>query len=248
MTLTVTNRGTAQDKAAGSLSITPASNCTAGALLLLAVSYDNSGASGADPFVGVTDTSGNTWTTRLNELNDPGSANAGVAFRLFESTQNAGTLTTSSTITVNVGLSTTAKAATLTELTGTLGVATYVTGASATGSGASPSITTGTITSGNVVFGAVGRENDTAMTADSDTTNGSWSTAQLTNTTGGSVDTNQSVISQAKVVTATATQTYNVSGGVQEWCILWAEYTETVTGIHNHLISTRLRRCSKVTA
>ena len=225
MALVGTNRGVSGNAtAATSLTVTPASNLTAGAFAILCVAYDNSGASGADPFTTITDSVGNTWTSRVNVLNDPGAASAGAALRIF--TSKITTLTTANTITVNFGSSTTAKAWTLTEVVSNTGlVPTFVNGTGTAQTTATPTITTSSITIGNLVLGAAGGEGNGTRTADADTTNGTWSTQQQTGfgtTTGG-----QEITSQFKVVTATATQTYNPTFSAStDNCIGWIQVTE----------------------
>lgn len=114
---------------ATSIGIVPTSNCTDGALLILAIGYDNAGTNGSDPYSSISDDSGNTWTVGAYALCDPGAANAGVAFRLFYSYQDVATLTTSSTITVSFGsTSVTNKRWTLTQLTAATGYYAYTSG------------------------------------------------------------------------------------------------------------------------
>jgi hypothetical protein len=67
------------------------------------------------------------------------------------------------------------------------------------------------------------------ITPDADTTNGSWSTQQ--STAQGTTTNGIAVASQRKVVTATATQTYNVTLDNVADCILgWIQLTETAGG------------------
>lgn len=207
MALSAANRGVSGNAtAATSITITPASNFTAGALAILCVAYDNSANQGLDPYSSISDSVGNTWTPRVNILNDPGNANAGSALRIFTSLIT--TLTTANTITVSFGSSTTAKAWTLTEVTAATGfVPSYVTGTGAIFTSATPTITSGTINNGDLILGVVGREANGTRTGDADTTNGTWSTAQQTGF--GTTTAGQEIISQYKIVNATGTQTYN---------------------------------------
>lgn len=242
MALTATDRGTAfHETSSTTFTLSPSSNCTAGKLVLLAISVDNSGTDGADPYSSISDTAGNTWTPRLNVLNDPGTANNGLALRLFETYQNGGQLTTSVVVTVSFGgTSTIAKVGTFTELSGSTGTPTYVTGGTSTGTSAAPSITTGSITSGDYVFGATGQEGGGAQTGDSDTTNGTWSTQQhvVTNLTG---TTNQGITTQGKVTTGTGTQSYDTTINTsRDWAILWAQYTEASSSGKGPILGGRL--------
>lgn len=231
MAITGTDRGTGtHNTSALSFTLSPGSNFTSGTWAVLVLSVDNADTSGAahSTFT-VTDTLGNTWTRRVSPLYDPGAASAGVEGAIFTTNQNGGTLTTGTTITVTFDASTTAKVWTLMEVTPTsLYRITYVQGGEGTGSAtASPTVTTASITSGNMVIGALHNEYGTAQTVteDGDTTNGSWSTQQTTEI--GTTTSGQTVASQRKVVTSTATQTYNPTLGTSSDVILsWIELSE----------------------
>lgn len=73
--------------------------------------------------------------------------------------------------------------------------------------GGTPTATT-SVGTGDLVIGTVGYEQTTAVTGDSDTTNGSWSTA-VKSTTAGTTAAAISVANQYKIVTATGSQTFN---------------------------------------
>ncbi len=231
MTLTGTSRGQGSTNTAGenTLVVTPGSNLTAGALAVLCVAYDNSGTNGADPFSSIVDSKGNTWTSRRNPLNDPGAANAGIVLRIFTSPQDVGALTTSDTITISFGGTTTvARSWTLQEFTSDLGKAIYITGGDSFDTSASPSITTGSILSGHAVVGAVGREGaDVESTEDTDSSNGSWSTAQAARR--GTTTAGSQICTQRKIVTGTGTQTYNPTyPASRDECMAWIEVGENV--------------------
>lgn len=230
MALTGTDRGSNATNTGGqsTLAVTPASNFAARSWAVLVVAYDNSGTNGADPFSAISDTKGNTWTSRINALNDPGAASAGIVLRFFTTDQSGGLLTTGDTITVSFGGTTTvARAWALHEVApGANGQVSYVTGASSTSTTGTPTITTGSITSGDMVIGGIGREGNESPTGDSDTTRGSWSTLL-----GGRVGTTTSgaqVVTQRKVVTGTGTQTYNPTfgGTSRDGCNGWVQFRE----------------------
>lgn len=229
MALTATNRGSGgNNTAATSITITPASNFTAGSFGILAVAYDNAGSQGSDPYITISDTPVNAWTSRINSLNDPGAASAGATLRIF--TAPISTLTTANTITVSFGAtSVTAKAWTLIEVSSNAsnGSVAYGTGAQATGSGTTQTITTSSIAINDLVFGALGQEGNGTKTGDADTLNGNWSTAQSAGfgtTTGG-----MEIISQFKIVTAAGTQTFNPTATpLGDWCIGWISVTELI--------------------
>lgn len=231
MALTGTNRGSGNhNTAATSFTITPASNFAAGSHAVLCVAYDNSGASGADPFSSISDSVGNTWISRQAALYDPGAASAGATLRIFTSPMLTGALTTSNTITVNFGAnSTTAKSWVLHEVTCATGsIVRYVTGNVNAGAGTgTPTVTTTSITNGNMVVGAGAAESASTWTQDGDTTNGSWS-AQQANAAGTGTS-GMSVTSQRKIVSASGTQTYNPTLTSADVILAWIELTEAVS-------------------
>lgn len=229
MSLSGVNRGAA---AAGSpstsLIFSPTSDLAAGSSACLYLGYDNAEASGGDPFVSITDSLGNTWTPRVAALNDPGAASAGCAMRCFTTDQDVGVITTATVITVSFGLvSVPVRTWALHEIIPDAGyTVVYVTGGSAIETTATPSITTGTITSGGLLIAGVARQGNETQTDDADTTNGSWSTGLKTAT--GTTTSGIELITQRKVVTATATQTYNPTyGGISDvGCDMWVWFTQ----------------------
>lgn len=228
MSLSAVARGQAAVNTAGqnTISVVPASNCTAGALLILCVAYDNQGAAGIDQFSAITDTKGNTWTLRINSLNNPG-IGAGVAGRIFTTRQNGGTLLTTDTITVSLGgITTVARAWTLTEAKPTTGIAEYVTGGQATDALATPTITSASIAINDMIIGCFGREgNDAVTTPDADTLNGSWTAQQAAGI--GTTTAGMQICTQTKVVTAAGAQTYNVTfGAARDNVKMWVEIRE----------------------
>ena len=201
-------------------------------MAVLVVAADNGGGGGAHNLTGVSDSHGNTWTLRQSPLFDPGAAAAGVQGVIATTNQDAGTLTTGSTITVTFGnTSSPARAWTLTEVTkGASAVVQYVTGGVNTGAAtASPTVTTASLTSGDAVIGGLFNEQGTGqtVTGDSDTSNGNWSTQQTNEI--GTTAAGMSVASQGKVVTGNGTQTYNPTLGVSSDVILaWIQLREQV--------------------
>jgi hypothetical protein len=83
-----------------------------------------------------------------------------------------------------------------------------------TSTGGTPSAaTSGTaLVAGDLVLGGATFETNAAATDDTDTTNGSWSAGNKTNTSGSTAATNISVVLQHKIVTASGAQTYNPTG------------------------------------
>ena len=202
---------------------------TAGSLGVLCMSMDNAGTGGASSNVptSTTDTKGNTWTLRENGIYDPGLAGAGVELATYTAP-----ITTSlgETDTVPITFTTAnvqSKNYAIFEFSDATGYNTG--GVSVAGAGnttATPSITTSSITTPHYVVGVCGQEWDDIWTADTDTTNGSWSPALHIGNSPGSVA-GMSLIVQYKKVTATGAQTYNVgvSAGTIDTMIQWTDLT-----------------------
>lgn len=208
--LNAANRGTAATGTSGSTwSFQPSSNLTTGALAIIAIAYDPGGGAGSD--VGITsiyDSHGNPYTLVLSTTSGLGSgAGNGICYRIYRTYQPNGRLLTSSTIYVTFGGTISEKTATITEFYSSGGnyVSIYSPTSSTFGSpGTSPSITSGTILANQAIFGATAAEN--AITADSDTSLGTWSSAQsATMGNSGSIR----LSSQYKIVNTDGTQTYN---------------------------------------
>jgi hypothetical protein len=238
MALARTARGTATSTTSGTNNLTrvPTGDFAANSLAVLAVAYDNSGSSGADPFGtgSVTDTAGNTWTSRHATLRDPSTASSGCVLRIFTTSMNAATLTTGHTITFTTQSNVTAKVCSLHEITAAASYkATYLsTGTGAGGASTAPSVTTGTISVDDLTFGAVANEYGTAQTLstpDADATNGSWDTntyVEIGTTTSG-----MNLTVQAKLqTTANSTQTYNLTMATStDWAAGWISVDEVST-------------------
>lgn len=232
MALTGTDRGANNNNVAGtSVTITPGSNFAAGSVAVLCLAYDNSGASGADPFSSITDSVGNTWYTIRRALYDPGAASAGVTLGMFFSYQGVATLTTANTITVSFGSSTTAKAWALHEVLCATGYIEILDGNANTAGSATgtPTVTTATVPNGAILIAAAAAESANTFTGDSDTTNGNWSTHQ--SSAAGTGTSGMSISSQRKVVTATATQTYNPTLTSADCILSWCIFIESHKGL-----------------
>lgn len=227
MALAAADRGSGADSSAGtSLIITPATNLSQLSWAVLAVAYDNSGASGADPFTSITDSGSNAWASRQAGLYDPGVASDGVCVRIFTCTQLRKFLTTADTITLSFGSSVTAKAWALFDVTAGAGMTVaYITGAVSVGSAsATPTITSSSITNGDMIVGAGAAESPDTWAGDADVSNGSWSTQQHNGTGAGVAG--MSVTTQRKVVTGSATQTYNPTLTSADCILAWIQLRE----------------------
>lgn len=209
-TVRYSNGGTSSETA---FTFSPSSNFTAGTFAVLFVAADNSATNGAsNNITSVTDSLGNTWTKYQSPLYDPGSANQGIQGGVFTTSMDAGTITTSTSISVNFGDATAAKAVVLHEVTPTAGYR-IVYSSSGDGSGTTSvsfSETTGSITANNIVLCACFMEGNYNLFAeDSDTTRGSWSSRTAIGV--GTLASGVKLSTQYKVVTGTGTQTFDVS-------------------------------------
>lgn len=235
MAITGTDRGTAYISTnATTGTFSPASNFAAGSWAVCCIALNNSqSGGGAYSTLTLTDSLGNTWTRRISPLYNAGpGTNTGVEGAIFTTPMDGGTLTTGTVLTITTSTATARRAVTLMEIVPTSGSnLAYVDGGVSTGSNtAGPTVTTSSITSGNMVIAACFNEWEAAPTShDGDTTNGSWSTAQSDG--GGTTAAGMWVSSQRKVVTATGTQTYNLTLDSTSDVILgWIQITETGAG------------------
>ena len=227
MALTATARGTGgNNTAASSVDITPATTIAAGSIAVVTLSYDNSGSGGSDPYSSISGgPSGGTATLRQSRLYDPGVANAGLVVRTWTITCPNG-WANGTNFTVNFSPDVTAKAWAICEIAPASGYGVaYSNGAINTGSAsASPTITSASLTTGDCIVGFGGAEYSDTWVGDSDTSNGSWSTAQTAGY--GTTTSGQSVIHQCKVVTGTATQTFNPTLTSADQIIGWVSLRE----------------------
>lgn len=216
MTVSVTARGTGSSNTGGQSTLTASPNATIphGSVLVLCCAYDNSGTNGADPLSGITSTvQGLAWDNNTGAVNDPGAANAGIVGRIFSVLLTNGPFRSTDVITVSFSATTVARAWCIYQVDSNLPnqYAGEQNEAAAAQTSATPSITTASIASGDVVIACVAREANGTRAADGDSTNGTWTGAQSVG-----VDTTTSgaeIICEYKVVTATATQTYNPTFG-----------------------------------
>lgn len=209
-TVRYSNGGTSSETA---FTFSPSSNFTAGTFAVLFVAADNSATNGAsNNITSVTDSLGNTWTKYQSPLYDPGSANQGIQGGVFTTSMDAGTITTSTTISVNFESVIAAKVVVLHEVAPTTGYR-IVYSSSGDGSGTTSELfseTTGSITANNIVLCACFMEGYYPLGyADSDTTRGNWSSR--TSIGAGALTSGVNLVTQYKVVTGTGTQTFNVS-------------------------------------
>lgn len=221
-----------------SLTVTLGYPMASGSIGVLCLAADNSGASGTTTNLPstATDTNSNTWTRQQTGIRNRGVANQGVEFAIYTCVLPSG-LAFGNTITITfISVNVPVKTALVYEIAPTgSGVMSYVTGGVGTGTTAtSNSVTTSSITSGDYVVAMVAMEgttgNEDGVTQDSDTTNGAWR-AQASGT-GGSAAGSITVAAQLKLVTATATQSYDVSFlGSNPNIQGWVQIDDSSTGI-----------------
>jgi hypothetical protein len=136
-----------------------------------------------------------------------------------------GHLNTTDTITVTFNATTVARSFTLHQVHSTLGrFVKFEQVVTATGSSTTPSVASASVPSGQIVIGGVGAEGNAAITADSDVTNGSWSTAQTSGV--GTTTSGVEIISQRKVTTGAGVQTYNVTITTADWAAIIVAFSE----------------------
>lgn len=229
MSLTGNNRGTGgNNTGASSLTLTFPQAIAAGLLGVICLALDNAGSGGSTAVApaSANDSVGNTWTRRQSAIHDPGAASAGVELAIYTCDVNVA-ITTSTTLVFNWGTTVTAKALGIHDVSSDnpLKRPRYKTGGVGTGATTgTPSVITGSITNGNVVVGAGGAESASTWTGDADTTNGTWSAQQAVGF--GTGNSGMSATSQRKVVTATATQTYNPTLTSVDCILAWIEIEE----------------------
>ncbi len=186
--------------------ITPTDNSATGKLLIMYVAYENANISGGDTYISIRDSYGNAWTEIFSVVNSSGTINDGTVMRSFSTMQDQNGLTTSDSILLSFSTTIEALVHIIYEVDST-NILTITDSSSTSGTGSSPTITTNTIDNNNIVICAFGRNSSGTITDDADTSNGSWS-AGISKTKVATYLT-QELHSQYKVVTASATQTYN---------------------------------------
>jgi len=229
--LTITARGTLNTGSGTTRTVVPSGNLPAGSMGVLAIALDNAGTAGSAVIcaASMVDSAGNTWTLRQDVLFDNGAASAGVEVAFYTGNLVNG-LTTAQNVVVTFSASVTSSATAIWQVSASVGSVAYVTGAAGVGDSLTPAtVTTSSITNGNVVFGVTGLEAADSFTGDADTTNGTWTAHQ--HAAEGTGATGMSVTSQGKVVTATATQTYDTTFTSADNMLAWIQLQEVTTSV-----------------
>lgn len=178
--------------------------------LVVVAASSNDGTAGAASQTGVVDSDGvNTYTRRALINYDPGAAGAGATLGLY--TCAVTSALSSDTITVNHSVNTSEKAVQVYKVAPGAGetisfIAVDTTGV--TGNLTTYAANTVSVTNGDTIFGAASIETDDAVTGDTDTTNGSWSSILTRLADGGADASTMSCASQYKTVTATGNQSW----------------------------------------
>jgi hypothetical protein len=209
----------------GTTSLTTPStvNAAVGDLLVVQISADNAGTSGASSISSVTDSAGNTWTQRAIVNNDGGaSANNGITLGVFEAPITIALV--NGTVTVNFSPSTAQKVFNVIKAVPGAGetvafVAVDATGA--TGTGSTYTAATVSVTNGHSIIGMAAVERGDAITGDSDTTNGNWSAVIQRNVGGAN---GASAAWQVKTVNATGNQSWAATDGSGDWAATYIIY------------------------
>lgn len=222
MALTVTSRGTGTHNT-GATTLVPGgrtATLAVGSMGVLCMALDNAGSAGASLIApnSWTDAKGNVWTLRQNAFYDNGAASAGIEMAIYTAPITVALLTTDlGTMTWKGGASPVAKAWTWYEAipSGANRVA-YSTGGTIAGAtAANAAVTTASVPIGDAVIAGYFAEGVSAVTGDSDTTNGSW-TAQQTATIGATTSGVRIATQQKVQTTAESTQTYNATVASQD--------------------------------
>jgi hypothetical protein len=222
MALTVTSRGTGTHNT-GATTLVPGgrtATLAVGSMGVLAIALDNAGSAGSAVIspASWTDAKGNVWTRRINALYDNGAASAGIEMAWYTAPITTALLTTDAgTITWSPAASPVAKAWTWYEVTPAAGkTVEYKTGNSIAGAtAANATVVTASTLVGDANIAGYFSEGVSAVTGDSDTTNGTWAAQQTA--TIGSTTSGVRIATQAKVQTTTAsTQSYDVTVASQD--------------------------------
>lgn len=231
MALTVSQAGNNYRTSSGSSVVVSSVTAAVGDVLVVVIGADNNGISGVSSISSVTDSASNSYTLQSSTTNSPSATAAdGVTLAFYTTTLNAAL--NSGSVTVNLSPNTAEVGVLVWRVVPAVNERIDVSevGAGATGTGTSHTITSGSVGINSVVIGGVGIESSSGtITGDSDTTNGTWSSAYQ------QTQSNIKVSSQYKAVTATATQTFNGTNTSSDWA---ANYLVLRSALRLYLPST----------
>jgi len=233
MAVTFTGIGVANAASGtGQVVTTTGSSLLVNDILVVLMSYDNSGGGGADPMTGTISASPASGSlgasvSAQTGLNDPGTASSGVCARCV-AFRVTGQIVPTTNVTLSWTGTVVARAVALMKVSSALYTA-YRTNSGATGQNGvavtTVAHTTPSVTNGEGVLCWAAHENGAAITGDADTTNGSWSSVY--GTFNGTGATGMAAYFQSKVVTGTATQSFDPTGTSSDWIVGSLIFTET---------------------
>jgi hypothetical protein len=169
----------------------------------------------------LTDSRSNTWTLRQNALYS-GTANQRVESGIYTSTLTTG-IQIGDTVTITYTASLSVKMWIVFEFPAATAYSNSGKDAAGT-TGTSPSITTASISNGHYVVGLVTNQNNNdTITFDTDTSNGSWSSGVMVN-----ASSTNTLVTQYKRVTGTATQSYDLTVPSSNYISSWVDLTAPV--------------------
>ena len=229
MALTVSTVGNANSTtSSATLSISLTASAAVNDTIIVSISARPAGTSGAISISSVEDSQSNVYSL-VRAIRSQGTGNTGASVAQYFAVVTKA-MTTSDTITVNFSPNTPEKAAIVHKVVaGTNNVLTYVSnsGAGSAGSVTSISQTRTGYLNGDLAIGALAIRNSGAVTGDSDTTSGSWATILTAVADTGTSSTSAQIAAQTKLVTASSSQTWNVTFGSALAAYFLARYKES---------------------
>lgn len=223
MALTISQVGSNNSTASSATLAVTSVTAAVGDWLVVMVAADNAGTSGAASLTSVTDSAGNSYTMTRSTY-DPGAASAGATFGLFRARITAILTGGTDTITANFSPNTTAKAMVIYKVVPGANEVVAFDRVGAGYTGTTKSITAAAVTRGYTIFAGMAVETNAAVTADTDTTSGSWSSQYTAVGNTGVSGTSMRVCGQYKTVIATGNQTFNTAtsgDGAVNWLTLY---------------------------
>ena len=207
MSLSVVTKENITGGSTSNILISAGSNYTSGATLVLFIIYSNSDASGKDLYTGISDDRGNTWISRTDIVQSPlSSMDDGVVMRCFSTNQDSSAIQSGDTIKIDFSSTISTYIGVLYQITSVNTITYKDAGSNSQTTSLYPSITTSTLSLNDIVLAATGGNFNGVRNADSDTTNGSWSTDEKDGIDG---PPSMEYISQYKIITGSGAQTYN---------------------------------------
>ena len=208
----------ANQTSATTLACTSSGSLAVGDLIVVFIGCDNAGTAGVSSISAPTDSAGNTYTQlKIQNRTAASAVSDGCTAAIYATiTGNA----TVATLTANFSPATTAKCVYAIAFRGagaTIG-ASYGSGVGSGTGTTYTAVTTASVTNTELCLACIANETATVPGADGDTTNGIWVEATVTSGGTGGDATKVALRAGYKIVTATATQTFNGATGVStDW-------------------------------